>query len=258
MRRTNLLTELLAFLIYLFGASQFIFAPVASFSSIYLKSLSNQETPSRLGVRMSTLEKIDPHKTAVVLIEYQNEFTTEGGKLHDAVKTCMDKTQMLTNSQKLMNRARELGCQIIHVPISFEPGHSEISTDPYGILKGVKEGAAFTAGTWGAEICDAMKPAPNDLIAKGKSGLCGFQSTNLDFLLRQSGRGTIILGGFLTNCCVESTMRSAYERGYTVYTLKDCVAATSIEASESTIEYNFGMFSHPTSSEEVLKALSRN
>ena len=35
---------------------------------------------------------LDPTETAFVFIEYQNEFTTEGGKLHDAVKNCMDKT----------------------------------------------------------------------------------------------------------------------------------------------------------------------
>ena len=28
---------------------------------------------------------LDPEKTAILLIEYQNEFTTEGGKLHEAV-----------------------------------------------------------------------------------------------------------------------------------------------------------------------------
>ncbi len=47
-----------------------------------------------------------------------------------------------------------------------------------------------------------------------------------DFILRQRGIQNIALGGFLTNCCVESTMRSAYERGYNVITLKDCCAAT--------------------------------
>lgn len=31
-------------------------------------------------------EKLDPKETALVLIEYQNEFTTPGGALHDAVK----------------------------------------------------------------------------------------------------------------------------------------------------------------------------
>lgn len=101
-----------------------------------------------------------------------------------------------------------------------------------------------------------MKPVAGvDLVVKGKSGLCGFASTNLEFLLGQSGTKNVVLGGFLTNCCVESTMRSAYERGYRVYTLKDCVAATSIEAQKATLEYNFGMFSVPTTSDVVLKRL---
>ena len=57
-------------------------------------------------------------------------------------------------------------------------------------------------------------------------------TTNLDFLLRQKGAKNVVLGGFLTNCCVESTMRSAYELGYHVYTLKDCCAASSMAAQE--------------------------
>lgn len=101
-----------------------------------------------------------------------------------------------------------------------------------------------------------MKPVAGDLVVKGKSGLCGFQSTNLDFLLRQQGISNVVLGGFLTNCCVESTMRTAYENGYQVYTLKDCVAATSIEAQDATLEYNFGMFSVPTTSDAVVAAIS--
>jgi hypothetical protein len=118
---------------------------------------------------------LDPKVTAVVLIEYQNEFTTEGGKLHDAVKECMGSTQMMTHSIQLVQSCREAGCYILHCPISFHDGHAEISNAPYGILKGVKDGAAFTAGTWGAEICEPMQPQPTDLIVKGKSGLCGFQ-----------------------------------------------------------------------------------
>lgn len=162
---------------------------------------------------------------------------------------------VLENSSKLADYAREKGCKIIHCGIFFEPGHPEIATSPYGILAGVKEGAAFTVGEWGSEYCDAMKPKPGDLLVKGKSGLCGFESTNLNFLLSQHGIRNVILGGFLTNCCVESTMRTAYEKGYKVYTLKDCAAATSVEAHKATLEYNFGMFSIPTTSEEIKEAL---
>jgi nicotinamidase-related amidase len=54
---------------------------------------------------------------------------------------------------------------------------------------------------------------------------------------------------------LQSTMRSAYEKGYKVYTLKDCTAATSIEAHEATLEHNFGMFSVPTTSVEMKTAI---
>ena len=48
-------------------------------------------------------------KTALLLIEYQNEFTTQGGKLHEAVKPVMDATQMLPKSAALANAARAAG-----------------------------------------------------------------------------------------------------------------------------------------------------
>lgn len=163
---------------------------------------------------------------------------------------------MLENSSKLAVFARGQGCTIIHCPINFEPGHKEIADNPYGILAGVKEGGAFTNGDWGADFAPSMRPQAGDLVVKGKSGLCGFQSTNLDFLLRQKGAKNVVLGGFLTNCCVESSMRTAYELGYRVYTLRDCVAATSIEAQDATLEHNFGMFSIPTTSDEMRKALA--
>mmetsp|Transcript_18025 Transcript_18025/g.22064 ORF Transcript_18025/g.22064 Transcript_18025/m.22064 type:complete len:253 (+) Transcript_18025:2-760(+) len=215
-------------------------------NSRVVMSESNTETPAI---------SLDPKETALVLIEYQNEFTSEGGGLHDAVKECMTATGTLENSKKLMDHARYTGCTIIHVPITFDKGHTEISKDPYGILAGVKEGQLFTDGTWAAEFCDIMKPGPGDMVAKGKRGLCAFQSTNLDFILRQNGCKNLVLSGFLTNCCVESTMRTAYELGYKVYTVKDCCAATSIEGQNAAYEHTFGMFSIPTTSSEIISGL---
>jgi nicotinamidase-related amidase len=208
-------------------------------------------------LQMSLDHSLNPDETAIVLIEYQNEFCSPGGKMYDAVKDCLDATNMLENSRTFVQAARLAGCKIVHCPIQFEPGHAEISKSPYGVLAAIKNGQAFTAGTWGAEFYEPMKPViPGDLIVKGKSGLCGFQSTNLDFLLSQNGIRNVVLGGFLTNCCVESTMRTAYEKGYKVYTLKDCVAATSLEGQNAVLEHNFGMFSVPTTSQAVLQALN--
>jgi ureidoacrylate peracid hydrolase len=50
---------------------------------------------------------------------------------------------------------------------------------------------------------------PGDVIVSGKLGLCGFFLTNLDFLLRQNKiKNVVLMGGFLTNCFIESTMRN--------------------------------------------------
>lgn len=120
-----------------------------------------------------------------------------------SIKQCLTIVLVLENSSKLVAYARESGCTVIHLPICFEKGHQEIADTPYGILAGIKEGEAFTNGEWGSAFSEAMMPQPGDLVAKGKSGLCGFETTNLDFLLRQKGAKNVVIGGFLTNCCVE-------------------------------------------------------
>ncbi|MDN3354578.1 cysteine hydrolase [Actinomadura sp. DC4] len=116
---------------------------------------------------------------------------------------------------------------------------------PHGILKGVVDGNAFVKGSWGAAIIDELAPADGDIVIEGKRGLDTFASTNLDFILRSKGITTIALGGFLTNCCIESTMRSGYENGYRVVTLSDCLAATSVEEHDNALKYDFPMFSQP-------------
>jgi nicotinamidase-related amidase len=194
---------------------------------------------------------IDPSTTALVLIEYQNDFTSQGGVLHEAVAKVMDETKMLANTVKLVDEARRKGVTIMHAPIAFAAGYGEISAHPYGILKGVVDGKAFVKGSWGAAIVDELKPAVGDIVIEGKRGLDTFASTNLDFILRSKGIKTVVLGGFLTNCCVESTMRTAYEHGFDVITLTDCVAATSPEEHKNAIEYDFPMFSKPMPSSEL-------
>jgi ureidoacrylate peracid hydrolase len=198
---------------------------------------------------------IDPKTTAVVLIEYQNDFTSDGGVLHGAVEGVMKSTDMLANTRHVIDAAHSKGATVMHAPIMFAEGYNEISAHPYGILKGVVDGNAFVKGSWGAAIVDELAPDAGDIVIEGKRGLDTFASTNLDFILRSKGITTIALGGFLTNCCVESTMRSGYENGYKVITLSDCVAATSVEEHENALKYDYPMFSEPMASADFIAAL---
>jgi len=195
---------------------------------------------------------LDPATTAIVLIEYQNEFTSDGGALHGAVQEVMEKTNMLAHTAEVVAAARAAGATIMHAPITFAAGYNELSSHPYGILKGVVDGRAFVKDSWGAAIVDELAPQPGDIVIEGKRGLDTFASTNLDFILRSKGIKTIVLGGFLTNCCVESTMRTGYENGYQVITLTDCTAATSVAEHENAISYDYPMFSKPMTADEVI------
>jgi nicotinamidase-related amidase len=197
----------------------------------------------------------DPSSTAVVLIEFQNDFTSDGGALHGAVRDVMESTDMLENTKQLVDEARAAGATIIHAPISFADGYHEITDHPYGILAGVVDNKAFVKDTWGAEIIENLAPQADDIVVEGKRGLDTFASTNLDFILRSKGITNVALGGFLTNCCVESTMRSAYEKGYEVVTLTDCVAGTSQAEHDNAIAYDYPMFSRPMTSKEFAGTL---
>jgi nicotinamidase-related amidase len=200
--------------------------------------------------------KLEPSETAVVLIEFQNDFTSEGGALHGAVAGVMDQTGMLDTTVEAVERAREAGATIIHAPISFAEGYGELGASPYGILAGVVESNAFVKGTWGAEIVKELEPAPGDIVAEGKRGLDAFATSNLEAILRRNGIKNVAIGGFLTNCCVESTMRTAYEKGFNVLTLTDCVAATSKEEHDNAIAKDYPMFSHPVTAKEFLGSLT--
>ena len=199
---------------------------------------------------------VDPKRSAVVLIEYQNDFTSDGGALHGAVQAVMDKTGMLENTRSLVEAARAAGATIVHAPITFAPGYGELSEHPYGILKGVVDATAFVKGEWGAQNVDSLTPQQGDVLVEGKRGLDTDATTNLDFILRARGITTIALGGFLTNCCVESTMRTGYEKGYSVITLSDCVAATSTEEHENAIRFDYPMFSDVMTSEALTNELN--
>merc|ERR1719192_1552768 len=99
-----------------------------------------------------------------------------------------------------------------------------------------------------------MKPQPGDLQVEMKRGLDAFSNTNLHDLLTKADIDNVVLTGFLTNCCVESTMRTAYEKGYKVYTVPDCCATTS-KAGQSVQDESFNLFSKKMDSKAMTELL---
>jgi len=200
--------------------------------------------------------EIVPKRTAMVCIEFQNEFTTPGGKLHEAVKGVMESTDMLAKTAATVAALRSAGGVVMHVPIMFKADASDNPNKKLGILAGCANDSLFTEGTWNSEFCEQMKPLADDIVIKGKKGLDAFPNTTLEAELVARGIETVVLCGLLTNCCVESTMRTACEKGFNVVTLTDCCATTSAEGHAAATGGTFGMFSTPMTAADFEAKLS--
>merc|ERR1719392_252809 len=162
----------------------------------------------------------------------------------------MESTGMLDKSAALAQTMRAAGGKVMHAAILFKEDASDNPNRKLGILAGCAEGKLFTEGTWNADYCEAMRPKEGDIIVTGKKGLDAFPHSDLEAQLRAAGIETLALCGFLTNCCVESTMRTACEKGFNVVTVTDCCAATSAEGHAAATTGTFGMFSSPMTAEE--------
>merc|ERR1719433_1457330 len=157
---------------------------------------------------------------------------------------------MLEKAPKLNKLARESGVKVLHAAISFEEGSPKNPNGSYGILKGCKEGELFKDNTFGVKFYETMQPQDGDICVNGKKGLDAFSNTDLDAILKDNNIQNVILTGFLTNCCVESTMRTAYEKGYKVFTAPDCCGSAD-EKAQMVKDHSFKFFSSPKSSEQA-------
>lgn len=193
-------------------------------------------------------------ETALVMIEFQNEFCKEGGKLNPGVSEEIKRQGTIDNALKLASGAREKGVLVIHAPFIFNPSYYD-EHQMVGIVKAVADADAFRANTWGAEIIDELKPTDSDKIVGGKCTLCGFNNTDLGEILKNSGVKHVVTSGFLTNFCVESTSRTAYDKGYSVTIIKDATAATSSEEQQHAEEKIFPAIGQVMSTDEFLAQL---
>ena len=111
-------------------------------------ALWRAEAGCRCGEEKKSLKTFKPSETAVVLIEFQNDFCSEKGAFHDGVKAVMKSTDMLRNSARVAKEARRAGCRIIHAPI-YVPECGKGNAQPtLGVLGVCNKMKAFTPGSW--------------------------------------------------------------------------------------------------------------
>ena len=193
--------------------------------------------------------------TAIVLVGFQNDYFAEDGILREFVEgDARDTTlQNVTHICEQIKRFPDL--LLIATPIQFTPDYSEI-TDPVGILKAIIEVGAFRQGSKGTETIPLLADMGQRVVqVPGRRGLNAFSNTDLEDILHEHRIRNIVLAGPVTSLCVDSTARSAFERGFQVHILADCTAGRTDMEQRFYTEEVFPMYARVLDHHEFLREL---
>lgn len=197
---------------------------------------------------------MNPAKTALIVLDPQNDLTSSKGKLFPATKPVLEKFNVIKNINQLTKNFRQSGATIIFSPIVFSKGYSEVGSTPYGVMTSVIANKAMVKGTKGAEIDPQFMMKDEDIILE-RSSIIAFEGTNLLKTLKDKGITTIVLCGLLSDICIEGTMRDAYSKGFEVFTLTDATATLSLEKQEITTKHSYPLFSKIINTEDALSLI---
>ncbi len=217
---------------------------------------------------------IDAAKTAVIVVDMQNDFGTEGGMFHRAGIDITMIQRAVGPAAKVLGSARRAGMKIVYLKMGFRPDLSDLgapdSVNRVRHLERFKVGQTVLApdgresrilirDNWGTDIVPELKPQGDDIVFY-KHRLSGFYETELDATLKRLEIKYLVFTGCTTSVCVESTIRDAMFRDYLPVLLADCTGEpigyhfprSNHDASLLTIETSLGWVS---GSEEFLNAL---
>lgn len=159
-----------------------------------------------------------PRKTALVIIDVQNSVVGKNsGETTPEFLNSANKI-VIPNIKRLIARSRAVGVEVVYTVIeNFTKDGRDRSLDyklsGFFIAKGSRE----------AKVVDELAPGDDEMvIPKTSSSL--FNSTNFDYLMRNIGIETIIATGFLTDQCVDHTIRDGADRGYYMIGVSDACA----------------------------------
>jgi nicotinamidase-related amidase len=153
--------------------------------------------------------RVNPAKTALILVDMQNDFVKEGGSL-----VVPDAEGTIAAIQSLLARARDAGMRVVFTQDTHNEGDPEWRIWPEHARE----------GTWGWEIVEELRPRDGEVVIR-KLRYDGFYGTSLDHLLRLWGIDTVVVCGTVANICVHYTAASAALRWYHVVIPKDATSA---------------------------------
>jgi ureidoacrylate peracid hydrolase len=194
--------------------------------------------------------EIRTYETALLIIDMQNDFIHEKGKLSYLFPE--DFKTIITPIKKIIKVIRTARIPVIYVKMVFRPDFSDAGK-VYGPSR---ELGALKKSSWGSDIIKELKPCDSDYIVE-KHRHSAFYSTDLELLLRGKNIKTLIIVGGATNVCVESTVRDAQFRDFNVIVVEDCTASMIKEMHKASLLNIKSFYGNVLKSNEVINIIKR-
>ncbi len=201
-------------------------------------------------------KQLKPEETAIIFVDFQNNFAAPDGEHYPNYKKVFDETKMLENSVELVKRARALGIQVIQVYEGYTHDYRELDwSNPGNFHRSQILRQSWKMGTKPVELYEPLRPGPNDkdILLPNRITVSGFSGNALDYILKSRGIRNVALGGFSTEGCVYATLLSAYDLGYHVYAVKDVLASNRAQLSELLFKESYPKYSRVTTSKDFLQ-----
>jgi nicotinamidase-related amidase len=161
-----------------------------------------------------TFDSIDPTKTAMIVVDMQNDFVADGALLQSKQALAMAEELAQT-----LTFCRDSGIRVIYTAHVHREDGSDMGLYD-DLYPPIEQRAALVDGTPGADIFPTLAPAAGEHVIK-KHRYSGFFATDLDLILREWGVDSVVISGTTTENCCHATARDAMFRNYKVAFLSD-------------------------------------
>ncbi|NQX98599.1 MAG: cysteine hydrolase [Flavobacteriales bacterium] len=191
-------------------------------------------------------------KKAIILIGFQKDYFDKDGILHGVVEESLNQLNVLEKTINVIKSATEDGTMIISTPIIFSENYNEL-VNPIGILSTIKDVGAFKANMEGSKTIESITQFKNIIEIPGKQGLNAFVNTNLEQVLLEHGIEEVVLAGCVCSICIDSTGRSATEKGFSVTMLSDCISSRTMFEHQFYMEEIFPLYAKVSKAADFVK-----
>jgi nicotinamidase-related amidase len=186
---------------------------------------------------------IDRDRTAVLIMDYQNDILTRFTQIDDAT---------LQRAADVLKATRTAGVPVIYVKIAFRPGYPEVPEQ--GMFAMVRSSGMMIEGTEGADIHPAVAPQPGDtIVLKKRVGAAA--GSDLQMVLSAKKRTHLVMFGVATSGVVLSTVRWAADADYSMNVIPDCCLDRDPEVHRVLVEKVFAQMAPSITAADFIAAL---